>query len=63
LAFEKLQSHKSPGIDPIPAELMKAGRRTIRYEIHKLIIPNWNKEELPEEWQESFMIHIYKKGD
>jgi len=63
LAIEKLRSHTTPGFDKIPAELIKAECRTIRYEIHKLIIPIWNKEELPEEWQESFMIHIYKKGD
>jgi len=29
--------------------MMKAGGRTIPYEIHKLIIAIWNKEELPEE--------------
>jgi hypothetical protein len=49
LAIEKLKSHKSPVTDPIPAELMKAGSRTICYEIHKLTISVWNKEELPEE--------------
>jgi len=49
LAIEKLKSHKSPVTDPIPAELMKAGSRTIYYEIHKLSISIWNKEELPEE--------------
>jgi len=30
LAIEKLQCHKSPGIDQIPAEVIKAGSRTIR---------------------------------
>jgi hypothetical protein len=29
LANDKLKSHKSPGIDQIPAELIKAGGRTI----------------------------------
>jgi hypothetical protein len=38
LAIEKLKSNKSPGIDQIPAELIKAGGRTIHGEIHKLII-------------------------
>jgi len=37
LAIEKLTSHKSPGTDQIPAELTKAGGRTICSEIHKLI--------------------------
>jgi len=34
LAIEKPKSHKSPGNDQIPAELIKAGGRTIRYETH-----------------------------
>jgi hypothetical protein len=37
LAINKLKSHKSPGIDEIPAELIKAGGGTIRQNIHKLI--------------------------
>ena len=49
--IEKLKSHRSPGTDQIPAELIKEGGRTIRYQIHKLIVSIWNKEELPEEWK------------
>ena len=49
LAIEKLESHKSPGIDQILAELIKEGCKTLRCEIRNLIIPIWNKEELPEE--------------
>ena len=49
LAIEKLKSHKSPGVDQIPSELIKSGSKTIRCEIHKLIISIWNKEELSEE--------------
>jgi hypothetical protein len=63
MAIGKLKSHKSPGIDQIPAELIKAGGRIIRSEVHKLIISIWNKEELPEEWKESDTAPIYKKGD
>ena len=36
LVIEKLNSHKSPGIDQIPVELIKARGRTICLEIHKL---------------------------
>jgi len=43
--------------------LIKAGGRTIRCEIHKLIISIWNKEKLSEEWKESIIVPIYKKGD
>ena len=44
LAVEKLKSHKSPGIDQIPAALIKAGGKTICCEIPKIIVPIWNKE-------------------
>ena len=63
MAIEKLKSHKSPGIDQIQAELIKAGLRQICYEIHKLIISISNKEELPEEWKELIIVPIYKNGD
>jgi len=63
MALEKLKSHKSPGIDQIPAELIKAGGRTIFFEIHKYTNSIWNKEELHEEWKDSIIIPIYKKGD
>ena len=54
LAIDKLKSYKSPGFDQIPAEMFKAGGRTICLEIHKLITSIWKKEKL---------IPIYKKGD
>jgi len=37
LAIEEVKSHKSPDIVQIPAELIKAGGRTIGIEIQKLI--------------------------
>ena len=51
LGIDKLKSHKTPGIDQIPAELIKASGRTIYLEIHKLIISIWKKEKLSEEWK------------
>jgi len=63
LAIDKQKSHKSPGFDQIPAELIKAGSRTICLESHKLIISIWNKQKLPEEWKESIIVPIHKKGD
>ena len=41
LAIEKLKNYKSPGTVQIPAELIKAVGRTIRCEIHELIISNF----------------------
>ena len=58
-----LKSHKSPGIDQTPAELITARVRTICLEIHKYIISIWKKEKLPKEWKESIIVPIHKKGD
>jgi len=63
MAIEKLRKHKSPGIDQIPAEMIKAGGRTIRFDISKLTNSTWNEEELQEEWKELIILPIYKKGD
>jgi len=63
LVIDKLKSPKSPGIDQIPGEMIKAGCRTIYLEIHKLIISIWKKEKLPEEWKESIIVPIHKKWD
>ena len=37
LVIEKLKNHRSPGIDQIPAKLIKAGGRKVRGEIHNLL--------------------------
>jgi hypothetical protein len=57
MATENPKRHKSPGIDQIPVELIKAGSTTFRSEIHKLIISIWNKE-----WEESSTIPVYEMG-
>jgi len=63
LAIDKLKRQKSPDIDQIPEDVIKAGFRTIRSEIHKLVNSIWNEKELPEDWKESVILPIYKKGD
>jgi hypothetical protein len=63
IAIRKLKSYKSPGTDQIPAKLIKAGGEILCSEIHKLICSIWNKEELPQQWTESVIVSIYKKGD
>jgi hypothetical protein len=58
-----LLKNKSPGIDQIPAELIKAGGSKICSGNHKFINSIWNKEELPDQWKESVIVPVYKKGD
>jgi hypothetical protein len=38
IAFEKIKRRKSPGNSQIPSKLIKAGHRTIYFEIYKLLI-------------------------
>jgi hypothetical protein len=63
IAIAKLKSYKSPGTNQIPAELIKAGGETLYSEMHRPICSAWNKEELPQQWKESIIVPIYKKGD
>jgi hypothetical protein len=69
MAIEKLQTHshththRSPDIDQILAELIKAGVEQFALRTVNLINSLWNEEELPEEWKESIIVPIYKKGD
>ena len=42
--------------------MIKAGVKTIRSEIHKLINYIWNKEQLPEEGKASIILPVYGKG-
>jgi hypothetical protein len=50
-----LKKYKSLRSDQILAELIQA--------IHKLIYCIWNKEELPDQWKESIIVLIHKKGN
>jgi hypothetical protein len=57
IAIGKLRSYKFPGIDQIPAELIKPGGETLYSEIHRLIYSSiWNNEELPQQWKESIIV-------
>jgi hypothetical protein len=44
--------YEFPGIDQIPAKFIKSRGSNICSQIHKLINYIWNKEELPEQWEE-----------
>jgi hypothetical protein len=63
ISFAKLKKYKSPGSDQIPAELIQAGGEILLSAIHKLINSVWNKEELPDQWKESIIVPVHKKGD
>jgi hypothetical protein len=63
IAIAKLKKYKSPTSDEISAELIHSRGETLHSVIHKLINAVWNKEELPDQWDESIILPIHKKGD
>jgi hypothetical protein len=63
IAIAKLKKYKSAGSDQIPAELIQAGGKILLSVIHKRINSIWNKEELPDQWKESIILPVNKKGE
>jgi hypothetical protein len=58
-----LKRYTSQGSGQIPEELIQAGSEPLRSEIHKLINFIWNEKELPDQWKESIIVPVHKKGD
>jgi hypothetical protein len=50
IAIKKLKRYKSPGIDHIPAELIRIGVNILCSKIQKFTNFIWNKEEFPQQW-------------
>ena len=54
---------KAPGVDIIPAELLKnMGEDGITW-LSELIYMLWNGQEPPQDWRRDLICPIYKKGD
>jgi hypothetical protein len=51
-----------PPLNQIPAELIQAGGEILLSAIHKLINSVWNKEELSDQWKQSVIVPVHKKG-
>jgi len=63
MAIEKLKRHISPGIDQILAELIKAGGRKTRSEIHGLLFIFGIRRKCLRSGKETIIVAIHKKGD
>jgi hypothetical protein len=61
--INNLKSKKAGGTDNIIPELIKHGGRTLKQRIYKLIIMIWEKEQLPNQWNEGIICPLYKKRD
>ena len=62
-AIENLKNNKSPGMDGITAEMLKAGGGCIVKWMYKLCNQVWNSGEVPEYWRNGAVVCIPKKGN
>jgi hypothetical protein len=63
VAIAKLKRYKLPGSDQIPAELIQAGGDILCSKIHEPVTSIWTKKKLPDQWKESIIVPVHKKGD
>lgn len=63
-AVRSLKNNKSPGMDNIPAELLKQGGYLCTRALHQHITKVWADENIPQQWRDAKIVTIYKnKGD
>lgn len=62
-AIKQLKNGKAPGIDNIPAELIKQGGHRIVDAMHKICNQIWTSKTWPENWTRSLIIPIPKKAN
>ena len=62
-AIDRLKRNKSPRTDRITAEMIQAGGEPLARVLHGICQKIWEKERMPEEWSQSVIVTIPKKGD
>jgi len=62
-AMRNLKNNKAIGTNGIDPELIKYGRNKLLLRIYELVRLIWEEERIHEEWKETIIVPIYKKGD
>lgn len=63
-ALKKTKGGKSPGLDSIQVEMLKKGGNCVVEWLRRLFNVCWQRCEVPQDWQDSCLVPIYKgKGD
>jgi len=63
-ALKEMSSGKAPGIDGIPAEVLKYGGPSLITHLTDLIGKIWEEETVPQDFKDALLVHVYKrKGD
>jgi hypothetical protein len=62
-AIRNLKNNKAAGTDGIRSELIKYGGYNLLNRISDLVRKIWKEERIPEEWKETIIVPIHKRGD
>ena len=60
---QQLPNNKSAGGDDIYSEMIKHGGQPAIAWLHRVIAAVWQEGCAPEEWRQSIIVPIFKKGD
>ena len=63
LAIKQQKSGKAAGPDNIPPEALKQAEDINTEVLHMLFKDIWEKEDIPNDWKEGYIVKIPKKGD
>jgi hypothetical protein len=62
--FESLQyDNKTAGTDRMHLELIKYVGNKLLNRMYELVRQIWKEERIPEEWKETIIVPIHKRGD
>jgi hypothetical protein len=62
-AIREMRNGRSPGIDNITVEMIKAAGEIGTKWIHRIILNVWKQKRIPEDWRKGIIVPIFKKGD
>ena len=62
-AINSMKLNKSPGIDQITSEMLRADARLSAQALHPIFKNIWDNETFPEDWLQGILIKVPKKGD
>jgi len=62
-AISNLKNNKAAGTDGIHLELIKYGGNKLLNRMYELVRQIWEEERISEEWKETIIVPIHKRGD
>ena len=62
-SIRDLHSGKAPGLDNIPAEIVKASGSTAAKVLHMLCVNIWDTGIWPQEWKQQELVMLYSNGN